>query len=43
MSVERLFMPVGALFAFEDDDVVEWLTELICHSAGIDERTRSRM
>jgi AcrR family transcriptional regulator len=37
MSVERLFMPAGELFAFDDDVVVEWLTELICHSAGITE------
>src|SRR5258705_5566308 len=39
MSVERLFMPASERFDFEDDDVVEWLTELIFHSTGIAERT----
>jgi AcrR family transcriptional regulator len=42
LSVERIFIPAGEMFEFDNDDVVERLTDLICHSAGIGDRARSR-
>jgi AcrR family transcriptional regulator len=42
MSVERLFMPASGLFEFGDEVLVERLTDLVCHSAGIGERARVR-
>ena len=42
MSVERLFMPADGLFEFDDDDVVERLTDLVCDCAGIGEHGRVR-
>jgi AcrR family transcriptional regulator len=42
MSVERLFIPAGGLFEFDAAEVVERLTDLVCHSAGIGERGRVR-
>jgi AcrR family transcriptional regulator len=42
MSAERLYLPAGGLFDFDDDDIVERLTDLVCHSAGIGERGRVR-
>ena len=42
MVVERMFIPAEGPFEVDDDDLVERLTELVCHSAGIDARARVR-
>jgi AcrR family transcriptional regulator len=42
MSVERIFIPAGGVFGFDDDDVVDRLTDLVCQSAGIGPGARSR-
>ena len=41
MSVERMFLPAGGLFDFDDKDVVERLIDLVCNSAGITAPVRS--
>jgi len=42
LSVERLLIPARGWFEFDDKDIVERLTDLVCHSAGIRERARVR-
>ena len=42
LSVERLLIPARGWFEFDDKDIVERLTDLVCHSAGIREHNRVR-
>ena len=42
VSVQRLFVPADGLVDFDDDDLLERLTDLVCDCAGIAERGHVR-